>query len=420
MTTSPISIKKELLAACSTFATMCYIIVVIPTMLSDAGMDFSAAMVATILTTFFATLFMGLIAKAPFAVAPGLGTAAYIVYSVVIGQHISWQQALAIVFLAALLLLLFTLFGIRRKLVRSIPPLLIQAIIAGVGLFLIFVGLKELGMIQKIGTFVTLGSIYNIELLFALGSLILILVLLHFGWKSAFIIAILCNWILALILGYTHWQGWISWPPSLSPTFLQLDFSILLKTSLYKPLLTIFLITLFDSTCALITLSKKAKRMKGDEIIGLNKALLPDATFTLLGAILGTSSLAIHLESASGIQAGGRSGLVSIFVAFGFLLLLFFYPLVSSIPHFATAPVLIVIGAMMASHLKEIDWQEKADGVLALITALIMPLTMSLYNGFVFGFTAYTVLRICTGRIKEVPLLCWILTPLFLIQLFFL
>lgn len=412
------SLKKELLGGFSTFATMVYVTAINPSILSDAGMDFGAVLVATILVTVFASGLMGLLANYPVSIAPGMGVSAFFAYSLVQRLGYEWQQMLALCAIAAALLLLFHFCHIRRKVIAAMPPSLGRGITAGIGLFLIVIALKEVGAVTAGPIWIQLGAVWSAPMLLLLIGTALIATLLHFGIDAAFIIAILALWAVGLAIGATKWQGVVSWPPSLLPTLFAFEFRGLLSFDMLRPLFSLFLVALFDSSAGLIILARQAGLVdKKGQVLRPERALFPDAAGSLIGSALGSATLAIHLESAVGIRTGARTGLSSLIVAFLFLLCLFFYPLFSSLPNFATAPVLVTLGCMMVKELKLIEWSRATEWLPALIGGLIMPLTLSIYNGFLFGFLAYACSKLISGRTRDIDWLVWLLSSAFLIEL---
>lgn len=314
------------------------------------------------------------------------------------------------------LLFLLTVFKVRQKLLTEVPLTLRHSIAAGIGVFLIFVGLKHVGVIQQHGVnFISLGRVFTLEALLALMGIGLILILEAFKVRSAFILTILISWGLGFFFGLTHFEGVVALPPSLTPTFLKLDFPHCFQWDFVGVVCSLFLVTLLDSSVALATLTKQAHVYKGKgEIPRMQRALLPDAIGTLLGSLMGSASLAMHMESAAGIKVGGRTGVVPIFVSVCFLGCLFFYPVVVTIPHFAPASVLIVLGFLMLREAREIPWRQVTESIPACVTILMMPLTMSIYDGFSWGFITYALLKLLSGRFRELHLLVWILALLFL------
>lgn len=412
------SYRKEILGGLTTFSSIVYVMVINSTILSDASMNFGAVMTATILVTFLATLLIGILANYPFAIAPGIGVSAFFTYSIVLKQNIAWQNALTTVFIVSVILFLFTLFNIRSKILTTMPKTLLKAITCGIGLFLIFVGLKQIHVIDAShGTFITLGNPFNIKVVFALISFVVILFLLSKKISYAFILVILANWILSLCMGLVSWKGVLAMPPSIGPTFCKLNFAFLKELSFYKIFFSLFLVALFDSSAGLYSLLKECgHEHDGIEPKRMRKTLIPDSLSSSIGCLLGTTTLAMHIESATGIKSGSKTGFTSVVVAIAFLSGLFFYPLLSSIPEFAIAPVLMVLGCHMVSQIKGMQWIDFADVISFFITILIMPLTFSIYHGFAYGFISYTLLKILAGKAKKIPITCWIFSILFALE----
>lgn len=409
--------KHEIIAGLSTFWAMAYILVVNPTILSDAGMDFGAAMVATIIVTALACFLMAVMANYPIAIAPGMGVSAYIAYTVVLGQGKSWEECLGAVFIVALLLFLLTLFRVRQKLLTEIPLVFRHAIPAAIGLFLVCVGLKHVGIIAqtKGGSIIAPGEFLTLEALFTLVGVAIILALEALKVRSAFIIAILFCWALGLMFGLSHFEGIVALPPSLKPTLLKLDFSKLFQWDYLAVIFSIFLVTLLDSSAALVPLIKQAGLINERGFTSrMRRALIPDTIGSFVGSLIGSASLAVHMESAAGIKAGGKTGLVPLLVSLCFLGCLFFYPIVATIPRFAPAAVLIVLGLLMAGEVKEIRRKDWTDFVPALVIIISMPLTLSIFNGFSLGFISYALLKLVSGKIKEIHPFVGVLALLFL------
>lgn len=411
-------IRKEILAGLSTFFTAAYLILLYPQILSEGGIDFGAALTATILILVLATFFLALYADFPAVLAPGLSVGPFLIYSIVQKQHATWQTALGIVFWVGLALFLLTLFRVRQKILIHLPPAIKSSAIAGIGLFLICVGLKDLDILIPKTIFFHFGPIFTAPNAIAFFGLILFFVLYRFGISSAFLIIIIACWILGLIFGFAAWKGFAALPSSLAPTFLQLDFWTPLKPEWIGTVISVLLIVLIDSTAALTVLAKLAHKVdENGQIKNVNKILLPDGTGSMGAALLGTGALSYTLESSSGIKAGGRTGITAITAALCTLLCLFLYPLISSIPLFATAPALIAIGIFMAAEAKEIKWRDYTESVPALFTLVTIPLLFSIFQGFVFGFISFALMKAITGRWKEVHPICWGLSIVFALHL---
>jgi len=411
-------VRREILAGLSTFFTVAYLIVLYPQILRDGGIDFGAALTATILVMVLATLFLAIYANFPAVLAPGLTVGPYLIYTIIQKQHATWQTALGIVFWVGLGLFLLTQLKVRQKIIVHLPPSIKYSAIAGIGLYLICVGLKDLNIFIPQTVFFHLGPLITGPNAIAFFGLILFFILHRFQISSAFLISILVCWVLGLSFGLAVWKGTFALPASLSPTFFKLDFLTPLQPEWIGALLSVLLISLIDSTAALTVLSKLAH--KEDEkgyIKNINRILLPDGTGSMVAGLLGTGSLSYTLESSSGIKAGGRTGLTAIIAALCCLFCLFLYPLISSIPLFATAPALIAIGIFMAAEAKAVKWRDPTESIPALLTLVTIPLMFNIFQGFVFGFISFVLLKAITGRWKEVHPICWGLGIVFALHL---
>jgi len=397
------TIRTELLAGCTTFLTAAYIIFVHPATLADAGMDRAALTTVTCLVAALATLLIALWANAPLMMAPGMGLNAFFTYSLVIGQGIPWQTALGVVFLSGAVFLLLTFIGIRERMVRAIPATLRLAAAIGIGLFIAFIGLKNLGIIvHDNNVLVRLGP-FTAEALFGLGGLLLAVLLEMRRIRGALLIAILATTVAGMLAGLTPFPGGIvSLPPSPEPLALQLDINAALSISLWSSVFSFMFIDLFDSLGTMLAVCREAGMAnKNGEIVGLPRMLAADALATMFGALLGTSTTTTYIESASGVAAGGRTGLTGTVTALCFLLAAFFAPLIASVPAFATAPALIVVGIFMLRGIGQIDFYDFAEALPAFLTILLMPLTFSIATGLAFGFVSYVLLRLFSGRARE-------------------
>jgi len=412
------TIRIEVLAGITTFLTMAYIIFVNPTVLSSTGMDKGAVFVATCLAAAFGSAMMGLLANYPIALAPGMGLNAYFTYSVVLGGGYTWQVALGAVFISGILFLILSIFPIREYIINSIPTSLKVAIVAGIGLFLGIIGFKTAGIIAAHPvTFVTLGNLHNPTTLLAILGFFLIIALEKFEITGAIIISILVITGLSILLGYTKLQGIFSLPPSILPTLWKMDFQGVLNFGMISIVLAFLFVDFFDNTGTLIAIAVKAKLMdKGGKLPRLNRALLADSAGVLVGATLGTSPTTSYIESAVGVKAGGRTGLTAVVVAILFLLALFFSPLAASIPSYATAPTLIYISCLMSRAFIDFDWQDITEYVPGLITVIAMPLTYSIAEGISFGFISYTVIKLITGRYRDLNLPMIVLAACFVMK----
>ena len=398
-----VSVSSELFAGLSTFMTMAFIVAVNPAILSDAGIDFGAAFVATIFATIVGTLIMGLYANWPVAVAPGMGLNAYFSYVVVIGYGFSWQQALAAVFLSSIAFFIFSLSRARAWMILSIPAALQIAITAGIGLFLAMIGLTGAGIIvDNPDTLVGLGPLNTAETGLALVGLIVMAGLVHRGFKGGILVTVFGLSIIGWITGLAEFGGVFSAPPLNSAAF-QLDFSALASPAFLSVVFVMFFVDFFDTTGTLTAIAEPAGlRKKNGTIKNLDKAVLADTSASMIGSLLGTSNLTTYLESAAGIRSGGRTGLVAVTVAGLFGICLFFEPLFSSIPSFATAPALIFVAASFLGGLSRIDWTDMSVALPVLLTTILMPLTFSIAAGISIGFLAYVGIRIFSGKKGEI------------------
>lgn len=412
------SIRRECIAGLTTFSTMAYIVFVNPQVLSLAGMDIGGVMVATILSASFASILMGLLANYPFALAPGMGLNAFFTYSIVLGQGYSWQLALGMCFVAGCIFLGLTLTGFRRAIIHAIPVNLRLATTAGIGLFLAFIGLQNVEMIlPHPETLVTLGHMTRPEIGFTLFGLIVIAVLMSRRFPFAILASIIINWVLGLAFGLVEWQGVIALPPPITPVFLQLDIIGVWDLALIPIILSFVLVALFDAAGTLMSLAHQGNFLAPNgRLPRANQALFSDATGIVAGSLLGTSMLTTYLESATGIAAGGKTGLTAVTVGVLFLATLFFVPIVSSIPLFATAPALIAIGVMMMSQLKEMEWEDPSETVPAFLVIIGIPLSFSVATGIALGFLTYPVIKLLIGKRKEVHPLIWVTAALFAIK----
>jgi len=410
------TVKQELLAGFTTFSSMVYIIFVNPSILAETGLDFGALMVATILTTVFSCAFMAFYADQPIAIAPGMGVSAFFTFTVILQHDNPVGMGLAAVLLSAIALFVLNQLGIREKILKSIPHPLVKGTVTGIGLFLIVVGLRQIGIVSPtLDGFITFHSPLTYPALLTTIGLVVITVLINFKVRAAFLIGILINWILSLIIGLSEWKGLVAMPPSLAPNLFQVDFASILTPAFLQVFFSIFLVTLFDSSAALIVLSKML--YPAGDLPRPRRCLTPDTCGSAVGSLLGCTSMAIHLESVSGIKIGGKSGLTALVVSIGFLLCIFFYPLVHSIPHFATSPVLVVIGVIMIREMGSALWNDATDVIPMLIAAIVMPITFSIYLGFATSYVAYSLIKLITGRIGTVHYFTWGLSILFAIHL---
>jgi AGZA family xanthine/uracil permease-like MFS transporter len=411
------TVRTELVAGLTTFLTMAYIVFVNPTILADAGMPRDAVFVATCLIAALGTLIMGLYANYPIALAPGMGLNAYFAYVVVQGMGYSWQVALGAVFISGCLFLAVTLFRLRELIIRGIPHTLRTAITVGIGLFLAIISLKSAGIVAASpATFVTLGDLHSPTVVLAVLGFFLIVVLDRLRVPGAILLGILAVTLLSFAFGGNTFGGVFSAPPSIAPTFLQLDIMGALSVGILNVVLVFFLVELFDATGTLMGVAKRAGLLKEGKMDRMNKALLADSGAIFAGSLLGTSSTTAYIESAAGVQAGGRTGLTAVTVAALFLACLLISPLAGSVPGYATAPALFFVSCLMLRELTELDWDESTEVIPAAVTALAMPFTYSIANGLAFGFITYAVLKLFTGRARQVHWMVWLIGGVFLFK----
>lgn len=416
------TIKTEILAGLTTFLTMAYIIFVNPDMLAKAGMDKGAVFVATCLASALGCFLMGLIARLPVALAPGMGLNAFFTFTVVLGMGKSWQVALGAVFISGLLFVLISAFKLREWIINAIPYTLKQGIVAGIGAFLAFIALKSSGIIvASPATFVTMGKLTDFGPAMAILSFFLIVVFVQRKVPAAVMLSILIVTVISLLAGETHYSGIVSMPPSIAPTFMQLDIAGALDVSMVSVIFAFLFVVLFDTSGTLIGVTKKAGLMSTDgQIPNLGKALFADSTAAVAGSLLGTSSVTSYVESTAGVAAGGRTGLTAIMVGVLFLLALFFAPLAGMIPAYATAGAIFYVAVLMLFTLREIDWDDLTEASPVAVVLLLTPLTFSIADGIALGFITYTIAKLVSGRYKEVSPAVWVLTVILLAKLIFL
>jgi adenine/guanine/hypoxanthine permease len=425
------SVRTELVAGVTTFLTMAYILFVQPAVLSAAGMDFGAVLVATCLATALATLLMALMANYPIAVAPAMGHNFFFAYSVVVAMHVRWQIALGGVAIAGTVFVLTAGIGLREHLITAIPQSLKYAIAAGIGLLIATIGLEWAGFIVGApGTLVTLGNLHGRPVLLALFGLAVTAILTARKTPGAFLWGILATTVLGLLLGVVRYQGFVSAPPSIMPTLLKLDVPGAFSPSMITVVLVFFFLALFDSIGTLVGVGEQAGLMKNGTLPRARQALLADAIGTVAGAMLGTSTVTAYIESGAGVAAGGRTGLASLVTAALFLLSLFVYPLVRMIGggvmvgqatlYPVIAAPLILVGTMMIGGLRKVEWDDPTEAIPAFLTIIMMPLAVSITEGVAFGLVAYVVLKVAVGRSRDVHVLLYVFAVLFLARYAFL
>lgn len=415
--------RTEILAGITTFMTMAYILAVNPDILSATGMDRGAVFTATALSAVIATLVMAFVAKLPFALAPGMGLNAFFAFTVVLGMGHSWQFALTAVFIEGLIFIALTAFNIREMIVNSIPNNMKHAISVGIGLFIAFIGMKNAGIIvSNDATFVALGDLTdltnNAGALVALLSLIVAGVLLALKVKGALLVGILFGTILGIPFGVTQLPTSFNVvPPSLSPIFMKFEWTQVLTMDMLVVVFTFLFVDMFDTVGTLIGVSSKANMLdEQGRVPRVKQALMADAIGTTAGAMLGTSTVTTYVESASGVSEGGRTGLTALTTAVMFFIALFLSPLFLMIPGAATASALVLVGAMMMTPIKNIDFEDYTELIPVFLTIVIMPLTYSISDGIMFGVIAFVLLKLITGKTKDITWVTAILAVLFIIK----
>ena len=416
------SVRTEVMAGVTTFLTMAYIIFVNPEILSAAGMPKGSVFVATCLAAALGSAIMGFYANYPVALAPGMGLNAYFAFAVVNGMGFTWQAALGAVFISGVLFIVVSLFRVREAIVNSIPRSLKFAISAGIGLFLAIIGLKNAGIITgHPATLLTLGDLHNPGALFAIIGFILIVALEQRKVPGAIIISILLVTVGSVLTGIIPFSGVIAAPPSILPTFMQMDITGALNAGLLTVVLTFFMVELFDASGTLIGVCHRAGLLDAQgKLPRLKRALLADSCAIVAGAMMGTSSTTAYIESAAGTAVGGRTGLTSVVVALLFLAALVFAPLAGTVPAFATAPALCYVAVLMIRGLSEIEWDDLTEAAPAVVTAITMPFTFSIAHGIAFGFITYASIKILAGRFRDLTPTVLAIAVLFVLKFAFL
>jgi len=414
--------RTEILAGATTFVTMAYIVFVNPAILHETGMPLSAVVAATCLCAAFGSLTMGIFARYPIALAPGMGLNAYFTYNVVKGMGIAWQTALGAVFLSGIAFALLTAVGIRQMIVSSIPSELYNAVAVGIGLFIAFIGLHNSGIIvANKETLVTLGNLRAPNTALALLGLLLIAALMAWKIRGAILIGILGTTALAAIFGQAQWQPQTYSFEDITATALQLNIRGALSYGLVEIVFVFLFVDLFDNIGTLVAVGKEARLFdRANKIPRINRILYCDAAATVAGSLAGTSTVTSYIESAAGVASGGRSGVTAIVTGILFFIAMFIAPFVGAIPAAATAPALIVVGSLMIAHAAEIPWTNPVISVPAFLTIVTIPLTFSIANGLALGFTAYTLLKLARGEFRDVHWLVYILTALFIARFLYL
>jgi len=413
------TVKTEVMAGITTFLTMAYILAVNPGILSEAGMDFSKVFAATAIAASLATLVMALLANLPFALAPGMGLNAFLTYTVVLGMGYTWQFALTAVFVEGIIFLILTAANIREAIVNSIPANLKRAIGVGIGLFIAFIGMQNAGIIVGGATLVSLNpDWFSGASGLAMVGLVITGILLAHKVNGALLIGIIVTTIIGIPFGITKYAGGSFLPPA--PSFFPFEFSNILSIDFVVVVFTFLFVDMFDTVGTLIGCATKADMIQEDgSIPNCKEALFADAIGTTAGAILGTSTVTTFVESSSGVVEGGRTGLTALTVSVLFALSLFLAPLFGSIPSAATAPALIIVGVMMMSPVKDIEWDDMTEAIPAFLTMIFMIVAYSIADGIMFGILSFVLLKLFTKKTKDISKMTWVVFALFVIKIIF-
>ena len=414
--------RTEILAGITTFLTMAYIVLVNPAILAAAGVPLPAVTAATCLSAAFGSILMGVVARYPIALAPGMGLNAYFTYTVCLKMHIPWQTALGAVFLSGIIFLALTAAGIRQMILRSIPHELYAAVASGIGLFIAFIGFRNAGLVvSDPATFVGLGNIRNPTTALALFGLALMVALEIKKVRGSILIGVVTTTAIAWALGLVHWTSTGGGIQALGATFLKLDIRGAMSKGLLEIIFVFFFVDLFDNLGTLVAVTKRAGLIAPDHSIPrLNRILFADATATVFGSMTGTSTVTSYVESTAGVAAGGRSGVTAIVTGLLFLIAVGAAPFVGVVPAAATAPALILVGSLMLATITEIRWHEPLVAVPAFLTLILIPLTYSIANGLGFGIIAWAVLHVATGNWRKQDWLLYILAVLFALRFVYL
>lgn len=415
------SVRTEIIAGITTFLTMAYILAVNPSIFSaleSQGMPTNAVFTATALAAIVGCLVMSIYAKKPFGLAPGMGLNAFFVYTVCLAMGHPWQMALTAIFLEGILFILLTVTNVRKLIVDAIPVTMKRAIGAGIGLYIAFIGLKSAGIIvNSEATSVALGSFSEPAVILSIIGFLITSVLVILNVKGGMLLGIIATTLIGIPMGVTNFNGVMSTPPSIGPIFCQFEWSQILSWDMVAIVFTFLFIDMFDTIGTVVGVSVKSGMVDKDgNVDGINKVLMADAVATVAGAVFGTSTTTTYIESASGVSEGGRTGLTSFTIAVCFAIALMFSPLFLAIPGAATGPVLFIVGVMMASPVRDIDWSDYSEAIPAFVTMLLMPLAYSISDGIMLGMITYTLLNALAGKLKKVSVMMWILAVLFILR----
>lgn len=415
------SVRTEIIAGITTFLTMAYILAVNPSIFSaleSQGMPTNAVFTATAIAAIVGCLVMSIYAKKPFGLAPGMGLNAFFVYTVCLAMGHPWQMALTAIFLEGILFILLTVTNVRKLIVDAIPVTMKRAIGAGIGLYIAFIGLKSAGIIvNSEATSVALGSFSEPAVILSIIGFLITSVLVILNVKGGMLLGIIATTLIGIPMGVTNFNGVMSTPPSIAPIFCQFEWSQILSWDMVAIVFTFLFIDMFDTIGTVVGVSVKSGMVDKDgNVDGINKVLMADAVATVAGAVFGTSTTTTYIESASGVSEGGRTGLTSFTIAVCFAIALMFSPLFLAIPGAATGPVLFIVGVMMASPVRDIDWSDYSEAIPAFVTMLLMPLAYSISDGIMLGMITYTLLNALAGKLKKVSVMMWILAVLFILR----
>ena len=421
LTENQTTVRREFLGGLTTFITMAYIVVVNPQLLAKTGMPIDGVLFATCVAAAAATLVMGLYANYPIALAPGMSLNAYFTYVVCLGMHVPWQTALGVIFISGVFFLILTLVRVREQIVNGIPDCLKYSTAGGIGMFIAFVGLRNAKIVvANPATFVGLGSFSDHETQLACVGLAIMLILMTRKMNGAILIGIFATTLLGIFRGMSGWPAAIFSLPHPSSTWLQLDVRGAFHLGLLEIAFVFLFVDLFDNVGTLVGVCEQGGFVKDGKIPRVGRALVSDAVGTIIGSLTGTSTVTSYIESAAGVAAGARTGLSNIFVAGFFLLAVFCAPLAAAIPGYATAPALMLVGALMTESIGRVNWTEFTEAVPAFVTLLATPLTFSIATGLSFGLISYTLVKVAAGKFREVSAVIWILTVLFILRYIYL
>ena len=414
---SHLNLRVEIIAGITTFLTMAYILAVNPNIMSSTGMDKGALFTTTVLVAAIATMLMGLYAKMPFALAPGMGLNAFFAYSICQIMGYSWQFALTAVFIEGILFILLTVSNLRELIVNVIPDTLKRAIGVGIGLYIAFIGLQNAGIVvNNDSTLVSLGDLSDPAVLLSIVGIIITAVLLVRKVKGGLLIGIVLTTLLGFPIGVTRFDGILSTPPSIEPIFCKLEWSSIFSTEMIAIVFSLLFVDLFDTIGTLVGVSSRAGMEKNGKIPGLKRAFMVDAIATTGGALMGSSTVTTFVESAAGVNEGGRTGLTAFVTGLCFLSSLFFAPFFLAIPSAATAPVLLAVGVMMMTDVRKINFDDFSEAIPAFICMICMPLAYSISDGIVLGHLSYVLINLCSGKFKKISIGMYILAAFFLLK----